>query len=134
MEHHPLSTTLTVPADATATRSARAVVRDLCATAPGAPLGPQAVETAVLLVTELVSNAVEHGGGTAVVEVDLDDTRLRVCVADSDPRLPTAALAAIDAERGRGLLLVEALSSRWGTARLEEGKCVWFELDRAPSP
>ena len=130
MASRPLSTTLTVTADATATRSARALVRDLCATAA---VGPQAVETAVLLVTELVSNAVEHGGGSAVVEADLDDTRLRVSVADTDPRLPTAALAAIDAERGRGLLLVEALSSRWGATPQDGGKTVWFELDRASS-
>ena len=130
MASRPLSTTLTVTADATATRSARALVRDLCATAA---VGPQAVETAVLLVTELVSNAVEHGGGSAVVEADLDDTRLRVSVADTDPRLPTAALAAIDAERGRGLLLVEALSSRWGATPQDGGKTVWFELDRTSS-
>ena len=133
MDHHPLSTTLRVSADAAATASARAVVRDLCVAAPDDAFGPQAVEIAVLLVTELVSNAVEHGGGTAVVEVDVDAVRLRVSVADSDPRLPTAALAAIDAERGRGLLLVEALSSRWGAAPQDGGKCVWFELDRATS-
>ncbi|GAB6986560.1 ATP-binding protein [Nocardioides pyridinolyticus] len=130
MEHRPLSTTLAVSADETATRSARALVRDLCATGP---VGPQAVETAVLLVTELVSNAIEHGGGSALVEADLDRTRLRVSVADSDPRLPSAALAAIDAERGRGLLLVEALSSRWGATPQDDGKTVWFELDHVSS-
>ena len=130
MEHRPLSTTLTVTADATATRSARALVRDLCATAS---IGPQAVETAVLLVTELVSNAIQHGGGSALVDADVDRTRLRVAVADSDPRLPTAALAAIDAERGRGLLLVEALSSRWGATPRDDGKVVWFELDHMSS-
>ena len=133
MDHHPRSTTLTVPADVTAARAARTAVRDLCAGAEDGSFGPQAVETAVLLVTELVTNAVEHGGGTAVVEVDVDVARLRVSVSDSDPRLPTAALAAADAERGRGLLLVEALSSRWGVAPQEDGKCVWFELDRATS-
>lgn len=130
MESRPLSTTIEVSADATATQSARALVRDLCASAA---VGPQAVETAVLLVTELVSNAVEHGGGTAVVVADVDPTRLRVAVADSDPRLPTARLAAIDAERGRGLLLVEALSSRWGATPEGSGKSVWFELDHASS-
>ena len=130
MEHRPLSTTLMVPADQTATRAARALVRDLCATAS---VSPQAAETAVLLVTELVSNAIQHGGGSAVVEADVDRTRLRVAVADSDPRLPSARLAAIDAERGRGLLLVEALSSRWGATPQDEGKKVWFELDLASS-
>jgi anti-sigma regulatory factor (Ser/Thr protein kinase) len=130
MAHHPLSTTLTVSADEAATRSARALVRDLCATAA---VGEQAVETAVLLVTELVSNAVEHGGGTAVVDAEIDGRRLRVCVLDDDPTLPTAGQASIDAERGRGLLLVEALSSRWGAERRSRGKSVWFELDRGSS-
>lgn len=130
MQHQPLSTTVLVSADETATRSARALVRGLCATAS---VGPRAVETAVLLVTELVSNAIQHGGGSALVDADVDGSRLRVCVADSDPRLPSAALAAIDAERGRGLLLVEALSSRWGATPRADGKSVWFELDHISS-
>lgn len=131
MDSRPLSATFEVPADGTATRSARALVRDLCATTTS--VGPQTVETAVLLVTELVTNAIEHGGGTAVVDAEVDRTRLRVAVADSDPRLPTAQLAAIDAERGRGLLLVEALSSRWGATPQGAGKSVWFELDHTSS-
>ena len=130
MDHHPLTTTLVVPADATATRSARAVVRDLCATAA---VGDETVETAVLLVTELVSNAVEHGGGAAVVDAFLDHDRLRVSVGDEDPRLPAVGPADVEAERGRGLLLVDALSSRWGASPQAPGKTVWFELDRASS-
>ncbi|GAB3198216.1 ATP-binding protein [Nocardioides hungaricus] len=130
MDRHPLSTNLVVTADHAATRSARAAVRDLCASAA---VGPETAETAVLLVTELVSNAIEHGGGTAVVGAVVDRRRLRVCVVDDDPTLPAVHLAAIDAERGRGLLLVDALSSRWGAAPQNRGKTVWFELDRSPS-
>lgn len=130
MAQHPLSTTLTVSADDAATRSARAVVRDLCASGE---VGQQVVETAVLLVTELVSNAIEHGGGTAVIDAEIDERRVRVCVLDDDPRLPSARMASIDAERGRGLLLVEALSSRWRAEPRSRGKAVWFELDRASS-
>jgi anti-sigma regulatory factor (Ser/Thr protein kinase) len=128
MAHHPLSTTLMVSADAAATRSARSVVRELCATGE---VDQQGVETAVLLVTELVSNAIEHGGGSAVLDAEVDGRRLRVCVVDDDPTLPSASLASIDAERGRGLLLVEALSSRWGAEPRDGGKNVWFELDHA---
>lgn len=132
MEHHPLSTNLVVSADGAATRSARAVVRNLCGTAA---LETDTVETAVLLVTELVSNAIEHGGGTAVVDaaLDVDEGRLRVSVVDDDPTLPAVGLAAIDAERGRGMLLVDALASRWGAAPKNRGKAVWFELDLSTS-
>lgn len=126
MDHHPLSTNLVVSADGAATRSARAVVRNLCG---DAAIPTDAVETAVLLVTELVSNAIEHGGGTAVLDAAVDDGRLRVSVDDDDPTLPAVGLAAVDAERGRGMLLVDALASRWGAARQNRGKTVWFELD-----
>lgn len=130
MTHHPLSTTLTVSADTAATRSARAVVRELCSTAD---LNGDTVETAVLLVTELVSNAIEHGGGTAVLGADVDERRLRIDVADDDPQIPQVHRGEIDDERGRGLLLVDALSSRWGAAPKNPGKNVWFELDHSSS-
>lgn len=131
MDNHPLSTNLVVSADGAATRSARAVVRDLCS---HAALGTDTVQTAELLVTELVSNAIEHGGGSAVVDAVADCAGLRVSVVDTDPTLPgTPRLGSADDERGRGLLLVDALSSRWGAALLAPGKRVWFELDRAPA-
>jgi anti-sigma regulatory factor (Ser/Thr protein kinase) len=130
MEHRPLTTTLVVTAESAATSSARAVVRDLCATAE---VGTDTVETAVLLVTELVSNAIEHGGGTAVLDAGVVEDRLRVAVGDEDPTIPSVNLGAIDDERGRGLMLVEALSSRWGAVLRGRGKSVWFELDLAPS-
>jgi anti-sigma regulatory factor (Ser/Thr protein kinase) len=130
MDHHPLSTTLVVSVETAATRSARSAVRDLCSTAE---VGHATVETAVLLLTELVTNAIEHGGGTAVVDAEVDDGLLRVAVVDDDPTIPTVNVGAVDDERGRGLLLVEALSTRWGAALRERGKSVWFELDLAPS-
>lgn len=127
MDHHPLSTNLVVSADHAATRSARAVVRDLCS---DAAIAGDTLETAVLLVTELVSNAIEHGGGTAVLDAIADDRQLRVSVVDGDPSLPVPRVGDVDDERGRGLLLVEALASRWGASPYGPGKTVWFELDR----
>lgn len=126
MDHHPLNTTLVVSADHAAARSARTVVRDLCATAA---VGSETVEIAVLLVTELVSNAIEHGGGTAVVDAVIDRRRLRVRVDDDDPTIPSVSVGNLDADRGRGMLLVEALSARWGATPREHGKTIWFELD-----
>lgn len=130
MDHHPLSTNLVVSADHAATRSARAVVRDLCS---DAAIAGDTLDTAVLLVTELVSNAIEHGGGTAVLDAIADERQLRISVVDADPVLPIARVGDVDDERGRGLMLVEALASRWGASPYGPGKTVWFELDRGSS-
>ena len=130
MDHHPLSATLVVSAEPAAARSARTAVRDLCSTAAA---GEETVETAVLLVAELVSNAIEHGGGTAVLDAVVVDRLLRGAVEDDDPTIPTVHLGEVDDERGRGLLLVEQLSTRWGAAHRGPGKSVWFELDLSPT-
>jgi len=92
-------------------------------------------DTAMLLATELASNAIEHGGGDARLDASVTPDAVRIAVADANPALPlprTAANAPTDLdERGRGLLLVAALASRWGTDPLPHGKSVWCEIDRA---
>lgn len=96
--------------------------------------------TAELLLSELVTNAVRHAtrptGRLVAVDVELSPGRLlRVEVADAceTPPVPRPADAP-DAEGGRGLLLVEALSAHWGTyPRRHVGKVVWFVLDLAPA-
>jgi anti-sigma regulatory factor (Ser/Thr protein kinase) len=90
-------------------------------------------ETVALLVSELVSNAVEHGGphgpdATIGLVVDERSGGVRVEVTDSGGGQPVIADGAIDRPSGRGLLLVEALASRWGCDREAVGKTVWFEL------
>ena len=93
----------------------------------------QARETVVLLVSELVSNAVQHGGPhgpTAIVDLEVaaHSDRVRIGVTDAGDGDPRAGNGAVDLPSGRGLLLVEALASRWGCDRLPVGKTVWFEL------
>jgi GAF domain-containing protein/anti-sigma regulatory factor (Ser/Thr protein kinase) len=89
----------------------------------------------VLLVSELVTNAVLHARPPLRLHAEADDHRLRVGVDDAGsavvlrPRLFPAA----DQEQGRGLALLEMLSDRWGIAARQDGKTVWFELDR-PTP
>lgn len=94
-------------------------------------------DTAVLLVSELVTNAIVHTGSTVDVVVARDPKRmhdaeppalLRVEVHDRSARLPTRRHVGPDSESGRGLALVDALAHRWGVAREEVGKNVWFEL------
>lgn len=128
MHDLPRRTSLVVSAERSSSRSARAAVHDLCRYAA---MSVDAAEVAVLLVSELVTNAHQHAGGPAVVDVVVDDRSLRVAVADDDPTLPTQRDAAPYDERGRGLMLVDALASRWGATRADGGKSVWFELDRA---
>ena len=82
-----------------------------------------------LLVSELVTNAVVHGHGEVEVAVRLLPERIRFEVIDDDPSMP-APRHEPDAESGRGLALVEALSSDWGVEPTGSGKSVWFEVPR----
>ncbi|MGI5488238.1 ATP-binding protein [Microtetraspora malaysiensis] len=86
-------------------------------------------EVAELLVSELVTNAVRHGNGGPVLTLTSADGALRCEVEDESPAPVRTRPAAGDDEGGRGLLLVDALSSSWGTGRTGRGKVVWFELD-----
>ena len=89
-------------------------------------------ETAVLLATELVTNAVEHGHGAAYLDAFVDDRSIRLEVTDASTVTPqpNTAVSELD-ERGRGLLLIDALASRWGIEPRPDGKTVWCELDLA---
>ncbi|WP_432537259.1 ATP-binding protein [Kineococcus arenarius] len=87
------------------------------------------LDEAQLLVSELVTNAVRHGGPPVRVRVHCDGTAgLQVSVSDGDPRPPVRRDAAPEAEGGRGVALVDILSDRWGVDRVDSGKTVWFVL------
>jgi anti-sigma regulatory factor (Ser/Thr protein kinase) len=87
------------------------------------------LHTALLLASELVTNAVRHGTGPLDLEVIDGDDRFRVNVSDHSAQSPVPQTVDMFAESGRGLMLVETLSSTWGvTQRPGDGKCVWFEL------
>jgi anti-sigma regulatory factor (Ser/Thr protein kinase) len=97
-------------------------------------LEPAVFHVAALLTTELVANAVEHGGsatgGSVYLEATLTDARVQVAVGDGGsgfapaPRAPDAPL-----DSHWGLHLVEHLSDRWGVVPKPQ-TLVWFELDR----
>jgi hypothetical protein len=91
-----------------------------------APVDPQ---VAVLLASELVTNAIRHQAGeTAELVIDCTRGRLRVDVHDASGAMPVLMDAPADAESGRGLMLVAALSSDWGCYRTPAGKAVYFTL------
>ncbi|MFD7016016.1 ATP-binding protein [Streptomyces sp. NPDC059161] len=116
----------TFPAEPGAVRTARYAVRDAL---HGWALDAVAVDVAVLLVSELVTNALRHASGPIGVRLDrLDDDTLLVEVSDPLPDAPVERVAAIDDEGGRGIQLVACSAQRWGTRRGRTGKTVWFEL------
>ena len=124
-----------LPADRRTPAAARALVRSVLAEAHLDEL----LNEALLLTTELSTNAVEHARTELDVEVIADEVGLTVTVSDfaagpidnvtAGPRNDLTNISEVS-ERGRGLLLVDHFASRWGTTHLPTGKGVWFRLDR----
>lgn len=85
-------------------------------------------DVAVLLVSELVTNAVLHARSEVVVALSVRAEAVRIEVWDTSRAMPVTRHYAADASTGRGLLLVEELADAWGTDAGPEGKTVWFEL------
>lgn len=88
-----------------------------------------AMDAALLVVSELVTNALVHTDGPVRLDFTLIDRRLRVAVTDASPRTPFQPTdPGWEATGGRGILLVEAVSDSWGTVPVSGGKQVWSEL------
>jgi serine/threonine-protein kinase RsbW len=89
-------------------------------------------ETALLLVSELVTNAVRHarnGGRMIALRLETTPGGLRIEVHDGDPRRPQPGIPDDLDESGFGFVLVAALASKWGVTASAGGKAVWAELD-----
>lgn len=118
----------------------------------GSGIGPEEplAETLILLISELVTNAVVHTGCPAVLRMLLPDSAapragsaegreavrretVRVEVADRSGRAPRPRHAQGDDTDGRGLELVTGLADRWGWRPEAGGKSIWCEVDRAQS-
>jgi anti-sigma regulatory factor (Ser/Thr protein kinase) len=112
-------------AAAEARRQVRAVI---CAW--DAPVDPC---TAVLLTSELVTNAIMHEAGeTITLAITCSRGQLRIEVHDTSCSVPVQEDVPADAETGRGLMLVAALSAQWGYYRTLAGKAVYFTLAFQP--
>jgi anti-sigma regulatory factor (Ser/Thr protein kinase) len=116
-------------ADLAAASAARSVVEDAIRTWRV----PVDAEVAILLTSELVTNAVTHGTPTAgtfvLLTIACDAAGLRVDVHDGCGDLPVLGNAPSEAETGRGLLLVTSLSAEWGFYATPAGKAVYFTLE-----
>lgn len=94
----------------------------------------EVLDEALLLISELVTNAVLHGVPPIMLLVECDEVALHVRVRDGSPALPEPRDAEPDSEGGRGMTLVEILTDAWGVVPVFDtygaGKEVWFELRR----
>jgi hypothetical protein len=92
-------------------------------------------DTAILLTSELVTNAVIHAAGSVItLVVSCSRDQVRVDVHDTSCVLPEMADVPADAESGRGLHLVASLAQEWGYYRTPAGKAVYFTLAFGPDP
>jgi len=91
---------------------------------------PHDRDDAALLVTELVSNVVDHVGGEAnlTLELQLSDRWLRIGVVDGSSIRPVVQELSMERPRGRGMRMVQQIADRWGADDHLGGKRVWFEL------
>lgn len=133
---HPLRSRLDLASSASAVRWGRRHTTEILS---GWGLVDAVAEDARLIVSELLSNAVQHAGKNPSAPAEgvrcglllwLTDRGLTVSVYDDDTRPPVRRSTSTDAERGRGLLLVESLSEAWGYTRSwpTPGKLVWARL------
>ncbi len=118
---------LALPQGSQAPASARAW---LCEHATG--LGEDTIGDALLVVSELVTNAVCHGRADAVLRLERFDSRIRISVSDASDAMPEPSRGVhLDAPSGRGLMIVAATAADWGVRRNDPGpgKTVWADLE-----
>jgi len=120
----------------TPTTSAPRAARRAVQQCVGADAPPGFLQDALLLTSELVTNAVTHTDGGSELHASYDPMcgRVRVEVADTSSIVPT--IREIDGSSspgGRGLRVIDTVAACWGTTLLPIGKSVWFELGERPS-
>ncbi|MFD9009387.1 ATP-binding protein, partial [Streptomyces sp. NPDC059552] len=93
-----------------------------------------ALDEALLVVSELVTNAIAHTQGEVGMDLTLSADRLRIAVNDASPRSPVKPIwVSWESTGGRGLLIVEATATAWGSVPLSGGKQVWAEIPWHPA-
>jgi hypothetical protein len=109
-----------LPPDLAAPRAAREFLRQTC---------EACLPAAAVVVTELVTNVVEHAGTPCRLGLALDRSGFEVTVRDFRPGpAPRPRPRPLEARRGRGLHLVASLADEWDTVRHTDGKTVWVRL------
>jgi anti-sigma regulatory factor (Ser/Thr protein kinase) len=121
---------LLLPMESSSPAAARAFARRSGCAAHAVDL----LDDALLLISELVTNSILHGGPPIVLAIECDGGGMHVRVRDGSRTPPVLAARGDDAEDGRGIALVDLLSDTWGVEPVEDdygtGKETWFELRR----
>lgn len=130
-EERSLSWTATAdfPCDAASAGRARCFCAEqLGSVLPDRPATEDVIADAVLVTSELVTNAVRAGCGRIELELALDDAALRLAVHDDAPGIPVVRNPRPDEPRGRGLAITARIAKRWGYSPSPRGKHVWAYL------
>ena len=113
-----------LPTEPSSVSRARALTRSTLA-------GRECVDLAELVVSEMVTNALQHATGVCTFRLQTWPGRVRLEVEDGNPVLPVASRSPpppMDSS-GRGLRVIQAVSDRYGANALSGGKIMWAEFD-----
>ncbi|RSO21602.1 ATP-binding protein [Streptomyces sp. WAC 06725] len=127
---HPSTPLHIFPSTPRAAGQARTYAREVAAKSMPGITGEQLAQVE-LLVSELVTNACRYGtepGDLIAVGVTTSATGAQVQVHDPARRRPRHKPPNVNRQRGRGLLIIEAIASNWGVTDRPLGKIVWAEL------
>ncbi|MFL6180099.1 MAG: ATP-binding protein [Actinomycetes bacterium] len=115
---------VSLPAEPSSVRRARQLTRSTLN-------GRECVDLAELVVSEMVTNALQHAGGVCTLRLQYWPGRVRLEVEDGNPVLPVPSRSPPDAMQssGRGLRVIEAVTDRNGANELPDGKLMWAEFD-----
>jgi anti-sigma regulatory factor (Ser/Thr protein kinase) len=114
----------TLPASVSTPATARAVVRDAVVRGRAGVR----VEDVALVVSELVTNAVQRGDGEITLDVVVETSGVHIAVEDGNLSTPAPADRLPDTEPGRGLMLVSKIAAQWGVRPGDHGKVVWADV------
>jgi anti-sigma regulatory factor (Ser/Thr protein kinase) len=121
-----------LPPDGASAGSARRVVREVLSV--WGYTDEEWLYQVVLVVSELVSNALRHGGGCIGLDIQAHENGAVIGVADGSPEFRHRPQALGEGSNGRGLFIVEALTAAWGVSPHHGGKRVWVRLHPHPTP
>jgi len=118
-----------LPDELSAARRARAALQECC---QDRDVDPTVCQVALLLGSELVTNAVVHGAAPVRMNITINDTVLHLAVFDASTRHPVLRAAPPAASGGRGMHLLTLLSQAWGVRDEASGKTVWCTISLSP--
>ena len=118
-----MTATRTFPHDVSSVTGARHFARETLTELPS-----DALDAVELMVSELATNSVKHANSAFTLTITLTGSAVRVDLHDQGTGEPLLASPTPDQLSGRGLRIVDMLSSRWGSEATDNGKSVWFEL------